>query len=89
MTNINAHHKGHRVTTTKPMRFLAADFPGWGDPNYADYFVDLPAGQHGVISDVESHGSNPWTRYTILLDNNCRTSGVYPTDIRIHPKRRP
>lgn len=32
-------------------------------------------------SDVESHGSNPWTRYCITFDE-ARSSGVHPDAIK-------
>lgn len=76
--------KGTRIVTTRDQRFRSPDFPGWGDPNYVDYLDDLPAGQTGVIVDVESHGSNPWRRYGILLDSGHRASGrVSGTDFEV------
>ncbi len=74
--------KGTKITITAAMRFRTPDFPGWSDPNYQDFLVDLPAGQAGVVTDVESHGSNPWTRYTVRLDSGHRTSGVVPSKVK-------
>jgi len=33
-------------------------------------------GDEGVIRNVESHGSNPWTRYSIVLDSGLSASGI-------------
>lgn len=76
--------KAIRIVTTRDQRFRTPDFPGWGDPDYADHLVDLPAGQTGVITGKESHNSNPWTRYSIKLDSGHRASGrVDGTDFRV------
>lgn len=68
--------KGTKIRMIESRRMLAANFPGWGDPNYADFFVQCEIGDSGVITDVESHGSNPWTRYSIRLANGSRQHGL-------------
>jgi len=77
MPNIHDHHLGRpvRALTTRT-RALAVDFPGWGAPNYADFLVPILEGAHGVVTSVESHGSNPWTRYTIRFADGTRASGL-------------
>lgn len=72
---------GTKIRTTKPMRFLAPDFPGWGADNYADFFLDLPAGVEATVTSIESHGSNPWTRYCIRTADGARTMGVFPAHV--------
>lgn len=68
------------VKLTREMRFLAADFPGWGDPNYADHFVELPAGTIAWATSSESHGMNPWRRWTIQTEAGETRSGSVETD---------
>jgi hypothetical protein len=73
--------KTQRVRSKRQVRALAVDFPGWGDPNYRDYFVDHLAGVEGEVVGTESHGSNPWTRYTVRWDDGTRSSGVDPATL--------
>lgn len=74
------------VTLTTRTRRLAPDFPGWDHPNYGDYLLDIPAGLRGTITGVESHGSNPWTRYTVQFEDGSRASGlVLGVDITTAP----
>lgn len=72
---------GTRCRTTRPLRFLDADFPGWGHPDDRRHFVDLPAGTVVTVTDVESHGANPWTRYALRTDDGCTRSGTEPADL--------
>jgi hypothetical protein len=82
------------TTTNYPVRFvglgspakLGDDFPGWG----ADFetvvkpYLEAHRLQHGEVGrivDIESHGSNPWTRYTVEFEDGGRVSGMYPTDL--------
>lgn len=60
--------------------YLTWDFPGWGDPNYTAHLQPLAsiAGTVGVVTSVESHGSNPWTRYSVRLANGGSASGLVP-----------
>jgi len=78
--NINQNHHGRNVhmTGNGRTRRLAADFPGWGAEDYADYFIDtLPeGGLAGTITSVESHGSNPWTRYSVRFEDGTTASGL-------------
>jgi hypothetical protein len=77
MPNIHDHHQGRPVRALKTRTLaLAADFPGWGSPGYEDFLVPIPEGAHGVVDHVESHGSNPWTRYTIRFADGTRASGL-------------
>lgn len=81
--NVNDGDKGRRVVLIRTRRVLHQDFPGWGADNYADFLVDRDPGLEGVITSVESHGSNPWTRYTVRFDDGTRASGLAPDkDIR-------
>lgn len=75
--NIHSHHKGREVVALETRhRRLAVDFPGWGADNYRDFLLPIPAGLTGVVTTVESHGSNPWTRYTVRFDDGTRASGL-------------
>jgi hypothetical protein len=76
--NVNEHRRGQRVITTATVHGnrLAADFPGWGDPNYADYLIPQQPGLTGTVVDVESHGSDPYTRYTVRFDDGTRDMGL-------------
>lgn len=70
-----------RALATRHRR-LAVDFPGWGDPGYASYLLPIPEGLPGAITGVESHGANPWTRYTVRFADGTTASGlVIGTDI--------
>lgn len=73
MPNVNDHMKGAAVVVREGVRgnYLAADFPGWGADNYEDFLVPMAeaAGLSGIVTSVNSHGSNPWTRYSITLEN--------------------
>lgn len=73
MGNVNDFRRGATVTIREGVRgnFLAASFPGWGEPDAYDHLVPLAsvAGMSGTVRSVNSHGSNPWTRYTIKLAN--------------------
>ena len=71
------------VKATLRQKAHTPDFPGWGDPNYAAYLVPIQAGWLGTITNVENHGMNPWTRYSIRFDNGCRAYGVDPADVTL------
>lgn len=87
-TNTNEFHQGQTVVTTKAIRFLAANFPGWGEwqrrrnagepTNTPEFFVEVPAGTIVTVASIESHGSNPWTRYVVTTQAGERAPGVYP-----------
>lgn len=66
---------GSKVTTATVVRALDKDFPGWGAPGELDHFVDHPAGTEATIVGVESHGSNPWTRYILAFADGSHTAG--------------
>lgn len=72
MGNVNDHRHGQqvRLLPTATGNCLTPDFPGWGAPDYADYLTPVAqfAGQIGIVRSVNSHGSNPWTRYSILIE---------------------
>lgn len=55
---------------------LPKDFPGWGHPEAIDSLLATEAGLHGVIRDVEHHGSNPWTRYSVLFEDGSYSDGL-------------
>lgn len=79
MRNINDHHKSRAVKTLATRhRRLAANFPGWGieyNSSLDKFLLDTPAGIAGHVTHVESHGMNPWTRYTILFEDGSRGVG--------------
>jgi hypothetical protein len=64
------------------VKYCAADFPGWGDPRYPE-FLHSTAGQPGVVVGYESHGSAPYTRLCINLDNGGRAWGIDPAKVRV------
>lgn len=65
-------------------RRLAVDFPGWDAPNYENFLLEIPVDLGGKIVDVEQHGSNPWTRYTVEFDDGTRSVGlILGKDIKI------
>ena len=81
--NMYAGNKGRTVRALggRTLR-RAADFPGWGAANYADYLLPVPAGLAGTVTNVESHGANPYTRYSVEFTDGSRASGlVTGTDI--------
>ncbi|MBO0879458.1 MAG: hypothetical protein J2P17_03620 [Mycobacterium sp.] len=57
-------------------RRLAVDFPGWGHPDYARYLLDIPEYLTGIVVNVESHNSNPWTRYSVRFVDGTSASGL-------------
>jgi hypothetical protein len=75
--NVHRHHEGRRVRAlvTRHQR-RSVDFPGWGAEDYRDYLLDIPEGLTGVVTDVESHGSNPWTRYSVRFSDGTTASGL-------------
>ena len=82
--NINDYRKGQKVKTlpTARVRRRAEDFPGWGDPDYAKHLLAPVPGMTGVCTDVESHGSRPWTRYGVRYEDGSRSNGLIEgTDI--------
>ena len=85
---MNKLTKGARITALgSKTRRLAVNFPGWGDPNYANYLMSVPAGLIGEVTSVESHGSNPWTRYSVRFTDGTTASGMcLGTDIDPAPE---
>jgi hypothetical protein len=77
MGNVHDGDKGRRVTAlVTKVRRRAVDFPGWGAADYAEFLLPIPEGLAGVITRVESHGSNPWTRYSVRFDDGTTASGL-------------
>jgi hypothetical protein len=75
--NIHAHHKDRSVRALATgHRRLVADFPGWGSPGHQDFLLPIPPGLSGVVSDVESHGTAPWTRYSVRFPDGTSASGL-------------
>lgn len=68
------------VAGAKNTRF-PVNFPGWGTPNAADTLLPWVEGMTGVVSFVESHGMNPWTRFSVRWSDGTRSSGIVPTDL--------
>lgn len=81
--SIHAHHKGRRVRTLDTIRGrgYAPDWPGWQAPDHLEHMPDLEPGWVGTITNVESHGANPWTRYGIEFDNGVSTNGIDPRHV--------
>lgn len=85
MSNVNDFRQGHQVVVRADARgnYLSADFPGWGAENYADHLIPIAsaAGMTGTVTSVNSHGSNPWTRYSVrLADGGHMIDGVPGVD---------
>jgi hypothetical protein len=81
--NIHDNHKGRavRALTTRHLR-RAADFPGWDAPDYGSYLLPIPEGLTGTVTNVESHGAAPYTRYGVRFSDDSSASGLCPgTDI--------
>jgi hypothetical protein len=77
MTSIHAADKGRAVTALCARgNRLMPGFPGWDAPDYHDFLKPIIPGQPGTVTDVESHGCNPWTRYTVRFDDGSRASGL-------------
>ena len=75
--NIHGNRKGMKVRGLDTRhRRRAVDFPGWGADNYADFLLPIPQGLTGTVTSVESHGSNPWTRYSVRFDDGTAASGL-------------
>jgi hypothetical protein len=75
MTNINDFRKGQSIVTkASHIKVLLPTFPGWGAPveEYSQHIAPLPVGMAGRVQHVNSHGSNPWTRYSVLLEDGSR-----------------
>lgn len=61
----------------------AVDWPGWEHPDHKNFLLDIPAGLTGTVIWVESHGSNPWTRYSVRFDDDSTAHGMYPSDLHL------
>lgn len=62
-------------------RRFAVDFPGWDAPNAADFLLPIEAGLSGVVIDVESHGSAPYTRYAVKFTDGTHAAGLFSQDL--------
>jgi hypothetical protein len=82
MSNVNDFRRGAtvRIREDAPGNYFPTDFPGWGTPNAADHLRPMTerAGQLATVTSVESHGSNPWTRYSIRFADGAHTGGTIP-----------
>lgn len=79
MGNVNDYRKGELViiSETATKNYRTANFPGWEDLEAAKAELKpLVAGMMGVVTSVESHGSNPWTRYSVEFANGGHASGL-------------
>jgi hypothetical protein len=77
MSNVHDHHMGRNVVTLETQhRRFAVDFPGWGADDYADYLLPIPELLFGEVIGVESHGSNPWTRYGVRFEDGTTAHGL-------------
>lgn len=78
MSNVNDYRKGTAVVVLpacKTRRF-GPDFPGWGVENAASFLLEPVAGLTGVVTNVESHGSNPWTKYGVRFADGTTSNGL-------------
>lgn len=84
MNNINDFRKGKTVVIREGARgmYLTADFPGWGAPDYEDHLAPRAdvAGMTATVTSVNSHGSAPYTRYTLRLANGGRIIDAVPSN---------
>ncbi len=62
--NVNEHHRGRRVRKLDTCRYVP--------------LAEVPVGTVGVVTSVESHGSNPWTRYVVEYPGGARGAGLVP-----------
>ena len=78
MHNVNDNKKGARVVSlpASKVRRYGSDFPGWGHPDAASFLLEPIAGLGGVVTAVESHGSNPWTRYAVRWSDGSTSNGL-------------
>lgn len=82
MANINAHRKGQQVTLTGKgrTRRISAEARqegsdlSWDDEGY--YTDDFTGPLQGTVRSVESHGSAPYTRYSVVFADGTATSGL-------------
>lgn len=66
MSSIHSANEGRQIVAVPSTRPYVLD----GE------HVDWQAGLTGVVTCVESHGSNPWTRYTIRFADGGFASGL-------------
>lgn len=73
------------IITTAHGNALLPTFPGWGEPIEVcrQHMRPIVEGEMGVITSVESHGMNPWRRYSVRFMDGSRAYGVYPTDVQM------
>lgn len=84
MNSIHEHHTGRRViiaNTISGKRGFAPGWPGWEAANRLDFMPVIEAGWVGTITNVESHGAAPHTRYTVLFENGVRANGILPGQV--------
>lgn len=84
--NIHQGDRGRHVRALGTARLAwTPGGPGFGEAPDDEVFArrrPIVAGELGVVTDVESHGSNPWTRYCIrFASDGAHQSGlVYGDD---------
>lgn len=73
----------HEADRDRPVRAMATqvrcygpDFPGWGHPDAASFLRPITDGAPGTITDVESHGSAPYTRYAVDFGDGTHAGGL-------------
>lgn len=77
MGNVHDGNKGKTVIgLNTDHRRLAVDFPGWGADNYADFLLPITDDLTGTVTDVESHGNAPYTRYGVRFTDGTRAHGL-------------
>ena len=77
MSNIHEADRGRpvRALATRT-RCFGPDFPGWNHPEAASFLRPITEGTPGTITDVESHGSAPYTRYAVSFDDGTGGGGL-------------
>jgi hypothetical protein len=84
MNTTHDSRQGRRIlipNTIGNKRGFAPGWPGWEAPNRLDFMPTIEAGWVGTITNVESHGAAPYTRYSILFENGVRANGVCPDQV--------
>lgn len=71
--NIYAHRKGLKVEMLSSAygNYLTVGFPGGSEANVDDFLEPIAdvAGMEAEVTAVVSHGSYPYTRYSLQLAN--------------------
>lgn len=69
---------------------LLPSFPGWGEDLEIckQHMRPIVDGEQAEVVGIESHGMNPWTRFTLRFADGARASGVNPADVWVTSRPR-